>query len=114
MGSFNQNTMASSSFRRITKLLQFPTKTSQKMMSTMNNRSLISLRRKPHFQKRTFAAKAAVKQARMQTFTIYRWDPAGTAPPQEVPYEVDVSDCPMILDVLIKIKNQQDSTLSFR
>ena len=77
----------------------------------MNNRSLLTLRRKPHFQQRAFSAQAApaVKQSRMQTFSIYRWDPAGSAPPQEVSYDVDVSDCPMILDVLIKIKNQQDT-----
>merc|ERR1712083_549356 len=41
-------------------------------------------------------------------------DPAGTEAPKEVNYEVDVSDCPMILDVLIKIKNKLDTTLSFR
>lgn len=102
-----------SSFRRISKLLPFPSKISQqKMMSTMINRSLLTLRRKPHFQQRAFSAQAAVKQTKMQSFSIYRWDPASSAPPQEQTYEVDVSDCPMILDVLIKIKNQHDSVES--
>lgn len=49
---------------------------------------------------------------RMQTFTVYRWDPHKEAAPEERSYEVDVSDCPMILDVLFKIKNQQDPVLS--
>ena len=49
--------------------------------------------------------------ARMQTFTIYRWDPHKDSPPEERSYEVDVSDCPMILDVLFKVKNQQDSVM---
>jgi len=105
-----------SSFRRISQMLPFRSgsKASQKMMSTVNNRSLVALRRKPHMQRRSFSGQAAVKQARTQTFSIYRWDPAGSDPPREEKYDVDVSDCPMILDVLIKIKNQQDTTLSFR
>eukprot|EP00484_Ammonia_sp_Unknown_P021841 CAMPEP_0197029834 /NCGR_PEP_ID=MMETSP1384-20130603/9196_1 /TAXON_ID=29189 /ORGANISM="Ammonia sp." /LENGTH=263 /DNA_ID=CAMNT_0042459071 /DNA_START=217 /DNA_END=1008 /DNA_ORIENTATION=+ len=73
--------------------------------------SILALQR---VQKRAFNEAAALRQPRMQTFSIYRWDPAGTEAPKEVNYQVDVSDCPMILDVLIKIKNQQDTSLSFR
>jgi len=30
-------------------------------------------------------------------------------------YEIDLNECgPMVLDALIKIKNEQDSTLTFR
>jgi len=61
------------------------------------------------FQRR-FASKPAVQQA----FAIYRWDPDSNKPPREQVFEVDVSDCPMILDVLIKIKTLQDPTLTFR
>lgn len=49
-------------------------------------------------------------------FKIYRWDPEM---PEQAPhlmtYPVDRKDCgPMVLDALIKIKNEQDSTLTFR
>ena len=57
-----------------------------------------------------FTTKAAVNQ----TFTVYRWDPTKDSSPEEVSYNVDVSGTPMILDVLFKIKNEQDPTLSFR
>jgi hypothetical protein len=47
---------------------------------------------------------------------IYRWNPekAGDKPHIQT-YEVNMSECgPMVLDALIKIKNEQDSTLTFR
>ncbi len=47
---------------------------------------------------------------------IYRWNPevAGDKPRIQT-YEVDMNECgPMVLDALIKIKNEQDSTLTFR
>jgi len=57
---------------------------------------------------------ANVKAVQNQTFNIYRWSPDAGKEPEVKPYTVDVSDCPMILDVLIKIKNAQDATLTFR
>jgi len=56
------------------------------------------------------------KPARMKTFKIYRWDPekAGDKPRMQE-YQVDLNKCgPMILDALIKIKNEMDPTLTFR
>jgi len=100
------------SFKRITNLLS--TTATQRSTSLMANRSMLSSMKRSsplRIATRCFSAK---KPARMQTFSVYRWDPAQSAPPKEVDYTVDTSDCPMILDVLIKIKNQQDSTLSFR
>ena len=48
-------------------------------------------------------------------FKIYRWDPDQGDKPRMQSYTVDLNDCgPMILDVLLKIKDEQDSTLSFR
>ena len=59
-----------------------------------------------------FPAKAA-KRAR--TFKIYRWDPDTGANPRNDTYEVDLDACgPMVLDALIKIKNEIDPTLTFR
>lgn len=56
------------------------------------------------------------KGKREKTFAIYRWDPET---PEKAPhvqeYKVDLNDCaPMVLDALIKIKNEQDPTLTFR
>jgi succinate dehydrogenase / fumarate reductase, iron-sulfur subunit len=52
---------------------------------------------------------------RTKTFKIYRWDPDNDGNPQVDSYTVDLDDCaPMVLDALIKIKNEVDSTLTFR
>ena len=46
---------------------------------------------------------------------IYRWNPDDGAQPRMQTYEVDLNECgPMMLDVLLKIKDEQDSTLSLR
>ncbi len=46
---------------------------------------------------------------------IYRFDPDSGANPRMDTYEVDMDACgPMVLDALIKIKNEIDSTLTFR
>ncbi|MFO1170482.1 MAG: succinate dehydrogenase iron-sulfur subunit [Hyphomicrobiaceae bacterium] len=52
---------------------------------------------------------------RYKEFRIYRWSPDGTENPRIDSYEVDLDECgPMVLDALIKIKNEVDSTLTFR
>jgi succinate dehydrogenase / fumarate reductase iron-sulfur subunit len=51
----------------------------------------------------------------VKTFKIYRWDPDEAANPRMDTYEVDMDKCgPMVLDALIKIKNEVDQTLTFR
>ena len=46
---------------------------------------------------------------------IYRWDPEDNKNPRLDSYEIDQSKCgPMVLDALMKIKNEIDSTLTFR
>lgn len=50
-----------------------------------------------------------------KTFQIYRWNGDDGKTPQVDTYEVDMDDCgPMVLDAVIKIKNEVDSTLTFR
>ncbi|WP_085901943.1 succinate dehydrogenase iron-sulfur subunit [Kiloniella majae] len=50
-----------------------------------------------------------------KTFRVYRWDPDSGETPREDVYEVDMDNCgPMVLDALIKIKNEIDPTLTFR
>jgi succinate dehydrogenase / fumarate reductase iron-sulfur subunit len=52
---------------------------------------------------------------RIQKFKIYRWDPDGGLNPRYDSFEIDLDDCgPMVLDALIKIKNEVDPTLTFR
>ncbi len=51
----------------------------------------------------------------VRTFKIYRWSPDDEANPRIDSFEVDLDDCgPMVLDALIKIKNETDSSLTFR
>ena len=48
-------------------------------------------------------------------FRVYRYDPDMGTTPQVDTYEVDLDTCaPMVLDALIKIKDEMDSTLAFR
>src|SRR6266702_1356206 len=51
----------------------------------------------------------------LRRFQIYRWNPDDGRTPRLDTYEIDMSECgPMVLDVLIKIKNEIDPTLTFR
>ncbi len=62
---------------------------------------------------RHFPAPAGAKNVR--TFKVYRWDPDDSANPRTDSYDVDMDACgPMVLDALIKIKNEIDPTLTFR
>jgi len=55
------------------------------------------------------------KAERIKYFKIYRWDPDQKQKPYLSTYPVDLNDCgPMVLDALLKIKNEQDPTLTFR
>lgn len=59
--------------------------------------------------------KAAGETKSVKLFQIYRWNPDADENPRYDTYEVDLSTCgPMVLDALIKIKNEVDSTLTFR
>ena len=51
----------------------------------------------------------------VKRFTVYRWNPDDGENPRMDSYEVDLDSCgPMVLDALIKIKNEIDPTLTFR
>jgi succinate dehydrogenase / fumarate reductase iron-sulfur subunit len=51
----------------------------------------------------------------VRTFKVYRYDPDGGENPRIDTYEIDTDQCgPMVLDALIKIKNDIDPTLTFR
>jgi succinate dehydrogenase / fumarate reductase iron-sulfur subunit len=62
---------------------------------------------------KTFTANSGATNLRR--FVVYRYDPADGLNPRLDTYEVDMDRCgPMILDALIKIKNEIDPTLTFR
>jgi succinate dehydrogenase / fumarate reductase iron-sulfur subunit len=52
---------------------------------------------------------------KVRRFHVYRYDPDSGENPRVDTYDLDVDKCgPMVLDALIKIKNEVDSTLTFR
>ncbi|KAL4399507.1 succinate dehydrogenase complex, subunit B [Malassezia pachydermatis] len=62
------------------------------------------------------ATPAHERPPKMKTFKIYRWDPENpSVKPHMQSYEIDLNKTgPMVLDALLKIKNEFDSTLAFR
>ena len=59
--------------------------------------------------------KAPEGATRTRSFRIYRYDPDSGENPRYDIFEVDLDTCgPMVLDALIKIKSEQDPTLTFR
>jgi succinate dehydrogenase iron-sulfur subunit len=61
------------------------------------------------------AHKAPDGAKRTRSFRIYRYDPDSGENPRYDNFEVDLDSCgPMVLDALIKIKSEQDPTLTFR
>ncbi|KAL9229346.1 hypothetical protein vseg_004823 [Gypsophila vaccaria] len=53
--------------------------------------------------------------AALKTFSIYRWNPESPGKAELKEYTIDLKQCgPMVLDALIKIKNEVDPTLTFR
>ncbi len=51
----------------------------------------------------------------VRQFHVYRWNADDSENPRMDTYEVDMDSCgPMVLDALIKIKNEMDASLTFR
>ena len=62
---------------------------------------------------KTWPAAAGAK--RPKAFRVYRWNGDDGETPQVDTYTVDLDDCgPMVLDAIIKIKNEIDPTVTFR
>ena len=59
--------------------------------------------------------KAAAGTKNVKRFKVYRWTPDDGQLPKVDTYAIDLDACgPMVLDALIKIKNEIDTTLTFR
>ncbi|KAM1165241.1 hypothetical protein PS2_024447 [Malus domestica] len=51
----------------------------------------------------------------IKTLSIYWWNSDNPKKPELKEYEIDLKECgPMVLESLIKIKNEMDPTLTFR
>lgn len=62
---------------------------------------------------KTFPAPAGAKN--VKKFKVYRYEPESGENPRLDTFEVDMDECgPMVLDALIKIKTEVDSSLTFR
>ena len=62
---------------------------------------------------KSFAAPASAQNTKV--FKVYRYEPDSGENPRVDTYEIDLDNCgPMVLDALIKIKNEIDPTLTFR
>jgi succinate dehydrogenase / fumarate reductase iron-sulfur subunit len=59
--------------------------------------------------------RAAESGSNVKVFCVYRWNPEDGQNPSIDRYEVDLDSCgPMVLDAIIKIKNEIEPTLTFR
>ena len=59
--------------------------------------------------------KTPSKSSNIKNFRVYRWSPDDEKNPRVDTYEVDLNDCgPMVLDAVMKIKNEIDTSLTFR
>lgn len=56
-----------------------------------------------------------ISKTNIKIFKVYRWDPEKKEKPYISSYPVDLNTCgPMVLDALLKIKNETDPSLTFR
>ncbi|KAF5291433.1 hypothetical protein FQR65_LT01744 [Abscondita terminalis] len=82
-----------------------------------NKLRLLKLCKRTLEQIRTFHLNPVVfGTVKPKTFSIYRYDPEGSGKkPHMKDFSVDMNTCgPMVLDALLKIKTEIDSTLTFR
>lgn len=77
-----------------------------------------ALRPSMAFSRRSMASVSEAEEAKpnMKTFQIYRWNPdTPTEKPRLQSYTIDLNKTgPMMLDAIIRIKNELDPTLTFR
>ncbi|MFM2257572.1 MAG: hypothetical protein RIQ28_1419, partial [Pseudomonadota bacterium] len=64
---------------------------------------------------RTGTTHSAQGGGKSRKFKVYRYDPDSGDNPRYDTFEVDTENCgPMVLDALIKMKSDQDPSLTFR
>ncbi|KAJ5689939.1 Succinate dehydrogenase iron-sulfur subunit [Penicillium macrosclerotiorum] len=96
-------------------------------MASLRTTSRLFQASRPLFRPATFARSyatvesasvdpAASENPKMKTFKVYRWNPdTPSEKPTMQSYQLDLNKTgPMMLDALIRIKNEMDPTLTFR
>ena len=79
-------------------------------MANLSGLSIMIKRR--DFEKDNFTEE---QKQNLKRFDIFRYNPDESEEKEIMSYYVDLNTCgPMVLDALIKIKDEKDSTLSFR
>ena len=64
---------------------------------------------------KTYKAQNVSKSSQLKNFQIYRYNPDEPSSPRVDNFEIDMNNCgPMVLDALLYIKDEVDSTLTFR
>lgn len=94
-----------------------PTGFSRSFASVSTTDALASTRPAvPESKTSTVNEPAADPESKIKTFHIYRWNPdEPTSKPRMQTYTLDLKKTgPMMLDALIRIKNEVDPTLTFR
>ncbi|EDL47503.1 iron-sulfur subunit of succinate dehydrogenase, putative [Plasmodium vivax] len=88
----------------------------RRFMSTAQNTAMNQVTEKNEsVKKKSDHAENSAQQNELKKFSIFRYNPQNNKRPKMETFEVDIDNCgPMVLDVLIKIKDEIDSTLSFR
>eukprot|EP00088_Acartia_fossae_P012236 TRINITY_DN162_c0_g1_i1.p1 TRINITY_DN162_c0_g1~~TRINITY_DN162_c0_g1_i1.p1 ORF type:complete len:301 (+),score=105.74 TRINITY_DN162_c0_g1_i1:77-979(+) len=87
-----------------------------KLCSTINSMVVASRGAAAEAAKSEDKAAWGLRSEKKKTFAIYRWNPENPGDkPKMQEYTIDLNNCgPMVLDALIKIKNEMDPTLTFR
>ncbi len=84
-----------------------------KLRSEINGR--VSITKKLKNNERAKTSRRPEGATNTKTFRVYRWSPDDDNNPSIDSYEIDLDSCgPMVLDAIIKIKNEIDATLTFR
>jgi len=84
----------------------------EKNLEQSNQSRLSIMINRRNFEKDKFSSEEAQK---LKRFDIFRYNPDESEEKEIISYYVDLNACgPMVLDALIKIKDEKDSTLSFR
>jgi succinate dehydrogenase (ubiquinone) iron-sulfur subunit len=87
-----------------------------KLCSSLNPLTIASRGAAAEAAKSEEKAEWGLRSEKKKNFAIYRYDPENPgAKPKMQNYEIDLNNCgPMVLDALIKIKNEMDPSLTFR
>ncbi|KAI9796296.1 MAG: succinate dehydrogenase complex, subunit B [Piccolia ochrophora] len=87
-------------------------------LASVANSDILSASRPPIPESKTstIPEPAPAQESKLKTFHIYRWSPdEPTSKPKMQSYTLDLNKTgPMMLDALIRIKNEVDPTLTFR